>query len=243
MRRILAIETATKVCSVAVADECEVLGEFSLFVPQVHAERLIVMTSNLIENLRLTYSDLDAVAVSIGPGSFTGLRIGLSVAKGIAYGQDKKLIAIPTLEAIARLLRDRAGPEKTIVPVLRARADEFYYSSFLVKNSELKMRTGYGIADADSIIAEFSSETFFIGEGAVELSKHEGAKKKFGAGRFIDIPASAKEVALAAQVKLEREEFDDVESLVPMYLKDFIAIKGKSFPNGIHLDNKLLEKI
>lgn len=243
MERILAIETATKVCSVAVAEEGELLGEFSLFVPQVHAERLVIMINNLLDNLRLSYRNLDAVAVSNGPGSFTGLRIGLSVAKGIAFGQNTKLIAVPTLEAIAGLIRDQVDSGKNVVPILHARSDEFYYSSFRLDNSGLKMATGHRYASAEEIAAEFPPDVIFVGEGVAAFSNYESVKRKFAARQLRNIPASAKEVAMIASEKYKQGEFADPRTSVPMYIKNFVAIKRNSFPKGIHLNKKLMEKI
>jgi len=241
MRRILAIETATKVCSVALADDEEVIGEISLFVPQVHVERLVIIISHLLESLKLSYHDLDAVAVSTGPGSFTGLRIGLSVAKGIAFGQKKGLISVPTLEAIAHGALAYGDFEKTVVPILHARADEFYYSSFGMEDSGLKMKTDVVVAEADRIAEEFSPEALFVGEGVVEFSKHENVKRKFAAGRMKNIPASAKDVAKIAMDKFDRGEFSDLRTSVPMYIKDFVAVtREKSRGNST---KKLLEKI
>jgi tRNA threonylcarbamoyladenosine biosynthesis protein TsaB len=234
MPRILAIETATKACSVAVADESSILGEISLFVPQVHAERLVVMLNNLLENLRLSYRELDAVAFSSGPGSFTGLRIGLSVAKGIAFGQKKELIAVPTLEAIASGFQGQLRPGELVVPILHARANEFYYAAYLGKNSELEQETSSRVADADSIVAEFPPEAIFVGEGVVAFSKHGKVKSKFE--RLKNLPASARDVATIARDKFVRGEFADLRTSVPMYIKDFMAIKGNPL-------SKLSEKI
>jgi tRNA threonylcarbamoyladenosine biosynthesis protein TsaB len=234
MERILAIESATRVCSVAVAEENGLLGETSLHIPQVHAERLVVMINDLLDNLGLSYHDLDAIAFSSGPGSFTGLRIGLSVAKGIAFGQDKKLVAVPTLEALARLIKDYLGSGEIVVPILHARSDEFYYASFVSENLEMKQESTAKIAKADTIASEFAEGAIFVGEGVVEFSKHEIVKGKFV--HLKNVAASAKEVAFIASEKFARGEFADLKTSVPMYIKDFIAIKGNPL-------RKLLEKI
>ncbi|MFZ1082229.1 MAG: tRNA (adenosine(37)-N6)-threonylcarbamoyltransferase complex dimerization subunit type 1 TsaB [Candidatus Kryptoniota bacterium] len=242
MPGILAIETATKVCSIALMDGDEILGETSLNIPQVHVERLVVMINDMLGNLHLSYGDLDAVAVSNGPGSFTGLRIGLSVAKGIAFAEDKKLIAVPTLDAIAYGLRGfDAG--KTIVPILHARAEEFYYASFKFKGEELALINDYRAAEAEDIAGEFSvgegnasgaeSDTVFVGEGVLEFSKHvrmnplsKNVKRKFGEDSMKYMPASARQVAFLAGAKFGRSDFADVKYLVPLYIKDFVAVKG-----------------
>ncbi len=249
MRRILAIETATKVCSIAVSEEKVVLGETSLSVPQVHAERLVIMINNLLENLKLSYNDLDAVAVSIGPGSFTGLRIGLSVAKGIVFAQNKKLISVPTLEAIARRVLTHDDTKSIIVPILHARANEFYYSIFISENGELKMTTEFRVAEADQIAEELSPGSIFVGEGVGEFSEivlggvegYSDGERKFSSAQMKSIPASAGDVAMIALEKFNGGEFADLRNSVPMYIKDFVAVpkgtgKGNSF-------KKLLEKI
>ncbi len=239
MDTILAIETATRVCSVAVSSEGKILGETSIYVPQSHAERLVIIMDGLMAGLKLSYRELEAVAVSIGPGSFTGLRIGLSVAKGIAFGQHKKLIAVPTLEAIALGSGEFAGDEKPIVAILHARANEFYYSSFEWMDSELQTRSECRVAAASDLAAEFPQSTVFVGEGADEFSRCGGIADKFDARRFKPGEASAKEVALIATEKMRRGEFSDLRSLVPMYIKDFVAIPRrmeKAVPHNKHLE-------
>jgi tRNA threonylcarbamoyladenosine biosynthesis protein TsaB len=242
MTKILAIETATKVCSIAVLVEDEllearVLGETWLNVPQVHAERIAIMISNLLNDLHLKYKDLDAVSVSIGPGSFTGLRIGLSVAKGIAYALDKKLIAVPTLDAIAYKLRGLDGG-RVIIPVIHARGEEFYYASFKFENRDLTMLKGYHVAKANDIAVEFAGEqnVLFVGEevkkfsdsGSVKKLERELTEKLF----TIEIYPSASSVAYLAAEKFKKREFSDVRSIVPLYIKDFLAVKGK--PASLH---------
>ncbi len=225
MGAILAIETATRVCSVAVAEGSEVLGEFSLNVPQVHVERLVILIDELLSGLHRAYSDIEAIAVSNGPGSFTGLRIGLSVAKGIAYGKDKKLIAVPTLDALA--LRFIDVPEGTyVVPLLHARAEEFYYARFKKTGGRMQKIGEYAIAEAAKIAGESTGDTLFVGEGAAAFAEHEEVRKKFGFGSFKKTLASATEIALLAEEKRTRGEFADLKTLAPHYIKDFVAIKG-----------------
>lgn len=243
MGRILAIETATKVCSVAVAGDGAVLGETSLFVPHLHAERLVQMINSLLDSLSVTYANLDAVAVSMGPGSFTGLRIGLSVAKGIAFGQNKKLIMVPTLEAIAGSAARFADIKQQIVAILHARAEEFYYSSFELDGSLLKTQTNVRVAEAEKIAEEFSSDVIFVGEGTEEFSRiimngteeHDTEKRRIGKNQLRNVPATAAAVAVIAGEKFNRGEFSDLRTSVPLYIKDFVAIKGNSL-------KKLLEK-
>lgn len=233
--RILALETATKICSVAVSENGVVAGEFSIYVPHAHVERLVSMINDLLKNLRLKYSDLDAIAVSNGPGSFTGLRIGLSVAKGIAFAEDKQIIAVPTLDALAlraRILVDR----KTVVPVLHARGREFYYCRYKFVNSFPERSGDYKVSGPAEIAEEFDSETIFVGEGVAELVKEDCINVKFGERSFCELTASAVEVGMAAQEKFDRQEFSDLRTLVPMYVKDFVTVKGNPL-------KKIMERI
>jgi tRNA threonylcarbamoyladenosine biosynthesis protein TsaB len=225
MGRVLAIETATKVCSVALIEDGSLLGEATLNVPQVHVERLVISINDMLTNLHMDYAGLDAVAVSNGPGSFTGLRIGLSVAKGIVFAGDKKLIAVPTLDAIAFKFRHFAD-SRVVVAVLHARAEEFYYAAYRIEGATLQRLGAYAAADADKITDEFDRKTIFVGEGAGGFAASEAVRKKFGSENFKVIPASASEVALLAEDKFKSGEFSDLRSLAPLYVKDFVAIKG-----------------
>ncbi len=234
MPRILAIETATKVCSAALIEGEDILGEMSLSIPHVHVERLVIMICDLLSNLHVTYGDLDAVAVSNGPGSFTGLRIGLSAAKGIAFAGDKKLIAIPTLDAIASGMRG-FDEGRILVPILHARAEEFYYASFKFNGKELTLMKNYKSAEAADIAAEFSpgdkrasypdSDVLFVGEGVQEFSRHRSVRAKFGEDSLKSSIASARHVAILAGQRIKRGDFANVRSLVPLYLNNFVAVK------------------
>lgn len=225
MARILAIETATKVCSVALSDAGSIIAESTLHVPQVHVERLVVCANEMMENVHLNYADLDAVAVSNGPGSFTGLRIGLSVAKGIVFALDKKLIAVPTLDALALRARDMAG-ERVVVPLLHARAGEYYYGSFRIDGSGLIRLGDYAIAEAAEIADKFDTGTLFVGEGVGTILSDEAVVRKFGGESMRVMEASAREVAMLAVDRFDRGDFSDLRSLAPLYIKDFVAIKG-----------------
>jgi len=233
--RLLAIETATRACSIAACDENGIMGEFTLTVPHIHAERLMPMINEMTSSLGLEIGQFDAVAVSNGPGSFTGLRIGLSVAKGIAFATDMKIIAVPTLDSLAYRYRNLRRDGK-IVSLLHARGNEFYYCSYEFVNSTLGRSGEYMIGEAPEIAKEIPAGAVFVGEGAAQFRLTEIAKEKFGAGSFIDEPASAVEVALLGKEKFYRNEFGDVTTIVPLYIKDFVAVKRNPL-------NKLLERI
>jgi tRNA threonylcarbamoyladenosine biosynthesis protein TsaB len=225
MARILAIETATKVCSVALSDNGSIIAESALHVPQVHVERLVICANEMMGNVHLNYADLDAVAVSNGPGSFTGLRIGLSVAKGIVFALDKKLLAVPTLDAMALRARDFAGG-RVVVPLLHARAEEYFYGSFRIDASRAIKLGDYAIAEAEEIVDKFDMGTLFVGEGVGTILSNDAVVRKFGSESMRVLDASAREVAMLAVDRFNRGEFSDLRSLAPLYIKDFVAIKG-----------------
>ena len=120
---ILSIDSSTPVAGVAVADGEQLLGEIFLNTKNTHLEKLLPLIQQLLQDLELSVEDLDAVAVTQGPGSFTGLRIGMATAKGLVQGADKKLIAVPTLDCLARNLLHYPG---VICPILNAQKKQVY---------------------------------------------------------------------------------------------------------------------
>jgi tRNA threonylcarbamoyladenosine biosynthesis protein TsaB len=170
---------------------------------------------------------LDAVAVSCGPGSYTGLRIGTSMAKGVAYGRDVKLIAVPTLEllCVPVLLREMVKEENALlVPMLDARRMEVYAQVFTRALKEVRPIQA-DIVDADTY-KEYLDKgpVYFFGDGAKkckDVITHPNA-------HFIDnIDALAKYMFPLAEKRIALEQFEDVAYFVPFYLKDFVAKKSK----------------
>ncbi len=134
--RVLGIETATRVCGAAVAADGRVLADAWVEARNVHAERLMSLIGSALGDAGVALADLDAIAVSEGPGSFTGLRVGVSAAKGLAYATGKPLAGVPTLLALAeRAVRGSShSGEEVIVPLLDARREEVYYQMFRREN-------------------------------------------------------------------------------------------------------------
>ncbi|HLT52950.1 MAG TPA: tRNA (adenosine(37)-N6)-threonylcarbamoyltransferase complex dimerization subunit type 1 TsaB [Flavobacteriaceae bacterium] len=214
---ILNIETATTNCSVSLSQDGEILLlKEDYNTSYSHAETLHVYIENLLAEAKLKFSDLDAIAVSKGPGSYTGLRIGVSAAKGLCFALDKPLIAISTLEILASQVKHIDG---VIVPMLDARRMEMYAAVFDSNYNQLR-----------DIKAEILNETafetylnkgkvYFIGN-AVEKSKtvitHPNAV-------FIEnkLP-SANEMASLSFNKYKKSDTEDVAYFEPFYLKDFM---------------------
>lgn len=217
MALILCIETATTNCSVALARDGEIVGLKEDYNNQYsHAERLHVYIKEMLEENQLTSEDLDAVAVSKGPGSYTGLRIGVSAAKGLCFSVDIPLISVPTLTSLAHQVKQEEGD--FIVPLLDARRMEVYTAGFDALKGEV-LKTEAKVLDKHSF-EEFLNrgKVTFIGDGVPKfqaMCTHENA-------RFLqDKLPSAKEMAALAFAKYQKEDFEDVAYFEPFYLKDF----------------------
>lgn len=222
MALILSIETATTNCSVSLSKDGETLllkednsNNYS------HAERLHVFIDETLREANIERSELEAIAVSKGPGSYTGLRIGVSAAKGLCYALDIPLISVSTLEALAYQVNVDNG---VIVPMLDARRMEVYsaiYSSNLKQVRDIEAQ----ILDESSFTQELSKgKVYFIGNGVEKtkaLLKHENAF--FIEGKL----PSANQMSALAYLKYKKSDTEDVAYFEPYYLKDFVALKPK----------------
>ncbi len=225
MARILSIETSTKACSVAVHVASKLIVSQKLFVEKSHSSHLTKMIEDAIKNADITMSDLEAVAISMGPGSYTGLRIGTSTAKGICYALDIPLIAVNTLKAMANGVTKYNHQKTLLCPMIDARRMEVYC---LVTDSNMKVleETNAKVIDENSFNSFLeNNKVLFFGDGAEKCkSVFEGNSNAF----FIDeITPSAVAVGYLASKKYEEKLFEDVAYFEPFYLKDFIAIKSK----------------
>lgn len=218
MAIILNIETATKNCSVCLAKNGEVIairelndGNYS------HAEKLHPFIKELLKEANINSKAISAVAVSKGPGSYTGLRIGVSAAKGICFALDKPLISIKTLDSLAHAIEVEEG---VIVPMLDARRMEVYSAVYNSKYEEVRTIQAE-IIDKNSFKEEFSKgKVYFLGDGASkckEVLQHDNAI--FIEDKF----PSAKQMAILSYNKYKKNDIEDVAYFEPFYLKDFVA--------------------
>ena len=216
MAYILNIETATKNCSVSIAKDGEtLLCKEGAEQGYSHAEKLHVFIKEALHELHLDFSDLTAIAVSQGPGSYTGLRIGVSAAKGLCYALDISMIAVDTLEILASQLDIRDG---IIVPMIDARRMEVFTSFFDPSKLRIK-ETEAVIIDADSY-SEINQNLHLIGDGAMKF------KEILTDEKFIFYPEiiypSSKEMSKISFEKYKRNDTVDVAYFEPFYLKDFM---------------------
>lgn len=225
MALLLNLETSTKKCSVCLSNNGSVIAWEEINEGQfTHAEKLHVFIENVFKKAKLPMNSLDAIAISKGPGSYTGLRIGVSAAKGLCFALDKPLIAIDTLEILAHAAK--AEKQSLIVPMLDARRMEVYSAVFNEQYKKIR-ETEAEIIHPDSYKAYLSKgKVFFLGDGSskcAEMLQHENAI--FLTDHF----PSAKEMVLLSEARFQEKIFEDVAYFEPYYLKDFIAIKPRDF--------------
>ena len=221
MTYLLNIETATKNCSVSLAKDGETIalkelndGGYS------HAEKLHEFIKVVLEKGNISMSDIDAIAVSKGPGSYTGLRIGVSAAKGLCFALNIPLISINTLHSLAQAITIKEG---YIIPLLDARRMEVYSAIF--KNNISVRNVQAEIIDATSFNEYLDKNTvYFLGDGAEKCKNLISHKNAI----FIDNKfPSANEMSLLSYEKYKKNDIEDVAYFEPFYLKDFVVTKPK----------------
>ena len=222
MSIILNIETATKNCSVSIAKNGEVLALKELNNGQYsHAEVLHSFIDVILNKASISKKQIDAIAVSKGPGSYTGLRIGVSAAKGLCFAFNKPLISIDTLTSLSHSISISDG---FIIPMIDARRMEVYCSVFDEKHQQIRDITAE-VINEDSFLQYLEKDkVYFLGDGAEkckEVITHKNAV-------FIeDKSPSAKEMAILSDMKFKKNDIEDVAYFEPFYLKDFIVVPEK----------------
>ena len=231
MALILNLETSSENCSVSIAENGVVLGSMQCSENKSHASVLTVLIQELLLKHSVRFNQLDAIAVSKGPGSYTGLRIGVSVAKGLCYGAAKPLIAINTLRSMMYGIKydtenfeEKFSDDTVFCPMLDARRLEVYMATF-TKNGEMLTTTSAEIISETSLDEVLSkSQVVFFGSGAnkcKDIIKHPNAV-------FIEgFEVKANHMSLLAEESFRRNKFEDVAYFEPFYLKDFVATLPK----------------
>ncbi len=227
MSLILQIETATASCSVALGNEGKLLAFKEINARNIHAEVITLFIDSLVNEAGLGYNALDAISVSCGPGSYTGLRIGISTAKGLCFALDKPLIAINTLEAMAKgVMADGASaltPGTLLCPMIDARRMEVFTAVINQNGHQIKPTTAE-IIDENSFSELLEEhEMLFFGDGAGKCESILGDKKN--ARFFPGFVNSAVHLTEIAAHRFKNNIFEDVAYFEPYYLKEFVAGK------------------
>ena len=217
--RILALETSTDVGSAAVVENGALLGQFSVVRRFAQSRSLVPAIDFLLRNLELRGEAFDAIAVSVGPGSYTGLRVGLSIAKGLAYSWDVPLSAVNSLDALAQQGKGFAG---TIISLIRFRKDEYYSAFYQWDGEEVERRSGYQTLRFAEVLDQIEEPALLLGilrAEDVALLREQG-----GNARAVHIPERRPEaqfVALLAQKNLRSGITEDVQGITPFYMHEF----------------------
>ena len=228
MERLILIETSTALCSAALAEDGVITSYRESSAPKAHASLTAVFIQEMLEEKGLTIADCDAVCVSKGPGSYTGLRVGVSTAKGLCFGSGKPLIAISTLDI---LVAQAQIPDnlKYIVPMVDARRMEVYAAVYEIAGqagNDVRQITETAPAIIDencySDILE-KGKVLFIGDGAgkcADVIKHPNAT-------FLQCWPKASAMLEPAMKAYKEKRFEDVAYFEPFYLKEFVATVSK----------------
>lgn len=217
--RILALETSGKKFSLAVAQGDKILKARTTVLKKVLSSSIIPAVGAILKSARLTLSDIDGIAVGLGPGSFTSLRVGLSTAKGLAYAAGKPLVGIPSLDVLA--MNGLKGRAPQICAVTDARRQLVYAALYRKDEGGLKHNGEHRLLRPGELLENITSDTLFIGDGVPFIKEHLKAMKPDFKAVFAserDWHPSAKWLAKLAARRFEERKFDDIDRLVPLYL-------------------------
>jgi tRNA threonylcarbamoyladenosine biosynthesis protein TsaB len=219
---LLAVESATPAVSVALVRGGQVLGESAVAGARHHAETLLPMVDALLTKAQVGLEDLDAFAVSIGPGTFTSLRIALSTIKGLAFGSDRPVAAVSTLAAVACSAGEGDDDDLPCVALLDARRDEYYAGAFAGRApfAALPDALPESLYTREQLEAGLPKGFRLAGEGAEALGQHlRAAGRSLPEGACLEVAPQARAVAALGAAALARGEGQDVALLVPRYLR------------------------
>lgn len=226
MERLILIETSTALCSAAIAEDGVVVSYRESSLPKAHASLTAVFIDEMLKERNISMSDCDAVCVSMGPGSYTGLRVGVSTAKGLCFGSGKPLIAVGTLDTlVAQAAAENLLPEGClhVVPMIDARRMEVYSGIFTPEGRQIKETSPVIVEQGcfDELLEK--GPVLFIGDGAgkcADLLAHENAT-------FVQCCPKASSMTAPAMAEYKEKRFKDVAYFEPFYLKEFVATTSR----------------
>jgi tRNA threonylcarbamoyladenosine biosynthesis protein TsaB len=216
--RILAVDTATKSCSVAIVEKESMIAETTLFIEQTHSKHLMEMIDAVLNLSGLTVSELDGFAVTRGPGSFTGLRIGISSIKGFALASGKPVVGVSSLDSLAMQC---CFSSYLISPLLDARKGEVYFSRYRFENGYLKKEVEEQVISPGQAVCDINEPCLFVGDGAKiyqnKIKDQIGDLAHFAPPYQNTIRAST--LANISMAKFETNDTDDSSLFTPNYIR------------------------
>lgn len=219
--KILLLDTSSKFLSLAVAKDNRILRRKQKLLDRRHSAQLASLIDKILKKAGLSIKDIDGFCVSKGPGSFTGLRVGITAVKGLAYALRKPVVAIPTLDILAQnALKDKKFSKKLICPIVDARQNKVYACLYQSKNGAIKRQGRYLLLSLGELLRELKGEIFFLGDALSlyreQIRKIRGIKAVF-ANEKLWYPKISEAVPLALE-RFRKGKLDDVNSLKPLYL-------------------------
>ena len=225
MTKILSADTTSQTCSISIFDKYDLVGNINSKIERSHSKLLLRMIDNLLKKYSLNINDIDAFSISKGPGSYTGLRIGVSSFKGLCYALDKPLISINSLDLLSRIAKSKIEKKKYFMcPMVDARRMEVY-TKLLDNDFNIMIEDCAMILDEKSFRDYNSELIYFFGSGSEKFSEII-ENKNF---KFIgDINPNSKYMGDLSYKKFLKNDFEDLKSFEPFYLKDYHIIKKKN---------------
>lgn len=215
----LGIETSSRVCSVGLADESGSLGMRSLAADTVHSEQLLHLTNELFKSTGKDLRDIGCIAVSSGPGSFTGLRIGFSSAKGLSFATGRPIVVVPSFHALAFTLAESLQGDANILVALDAKKGDFYTGMFRSSRGLVERTAGETLTDLQGLSGMTGSADIVVTDAPGILREVTGSKEIHEASGLFrgDV------VARLGIIRSKTEGFTDSARAEPLYLKDFVV--------------------
>jgi len=218
--KVLGIDTATMLASIGIIEDEKTLAEMKFDVKITYSEILLNFIDYLLKSLKLKTTDLDGFSISIGPGSFTGLRIGLSTIKGLSFATGKPVVAVPTLDALASLSLFSLYP---VVPLIDAKKKQVYSAVYDTKDGVVKKKSPYFVLSLEKLVKNLPDKVLFSGPGVFvfkeRLEKIVKRKKVHYLLGENSLPSGVAVAKLGLE-KLKKNKIEDLSLLVPLYVRE-----------------------
>ena len=215
--KILALDTSSKVACVAILDENNLLGEYYINHKKNHSEKLMPMIENILEDLDIKVEDIDYYAASVGPGSFTGLRIGITTVKCMALATNKRVVAVDTLDGLANNI---GYTNNLVCPIIDARNNQVY-TAIYDNGKKIVQDNAISVEELASKLEFLNSKIIFVGDGVLVHKDYLKDKLKDNCviARQVDVLPKASSIAQVALKKINNNEVLGCEELLPNYLR------------------------
>jgi tRNA threonylcarbamoyladenosine biosynthesis protein TsaB len=223
--KILALDTSSKFLSLVVAEDSKILSQTHRFLDRKHSLQLVPLIERILKKAKLTLKKIDGFCVGKGPGSFTGLRIGITCIKGLAFVLQKPIVAIPSLDILAQNARKfkiekNKDSHLQVCPIIDAKQNKVYACLYQAQNGIIKRKSGYFLFSIQELLKILRGNTVFLGDG-VKLYRAEICRSKNISPFFVEeklwYPRATQAILLALE-RFQKGKYDDINSLVPLYL-------------------------